>query len=164
MDLQGQLVVERALFFLIYPETRSLPFSSCFTIGAQSKTSLMFQKKGDERKKTHGGTWITRTPSQAEQTGDSMETPETMRQEGWDQLVEKESWEFSSGVVSWWAMSWSRSFPNDMCRQWFSTCQLWSLWDSNDSFTGVKYQIFCISYVYITINSSKIRVVDEQWK
>lgn len=164
MDLQGQLAVRRALFFLIYPETRSLPCSSFFTIGTKSKMTLMFQMQGDERKETHSGAWITRTPSQAEQTGDSMETPETMRQEGWDQLMEKESWEFSSGVVSLWAMSWSRSFHNDLCRQWLSICQLWSLWDSNDSFTGVKYQIFCTSYIYITINSSKIRVVDEQWK
>lgn len=41
----------------------------------------------------------------------------------------------------------------------------WLLWELNNSFTGVEYQISCISAIYITIHSSsKITVRKYQWK
>lgn len=46
-----------------------------------------------------------------------------------------------------------------------SNCGLQPLWRFNNPFTGVIYQIFCISYIHIMIrNSSKIIVVNYQQK
>lgn len=46
-----------------------------------------------------------------------------------------------------------------------SNCGLQPLWRFNNPFTGVIYQIFCISYIHIMIrNSSKIIVMNYQQK